>query len=337
MAQPVTVYRWDDAGAPSLTNRTPLEVLTILKKCLVEGYGEKAPLGWTMPFEDAANYKAVFRNNPAVGSGSYVQARSANGTNNSNIAVSMTPAKFISDVDTLVQPGLTRPFSLSSGFTAWVLIGTATGFYLLAGLPTSVCAGWASNLEQHIFVGDIDSLLPNDAGRFVVVSVPQSSGNLTGTSYAGWNTSFYLFNAQGGASSIGTANCRLYDADNFDGYKDYVIGVAFNASATSASSPPPSPLESKLDLYMRPFLTLAGSSSTTIINTSLTDRFGNWANSSQVSPTLRGFLPGFIYELAPRYATQNWPVTELINDQEHWLLRNTAGLIAGFWLNMEEW
>lgn len=46
---PVKVYRWDDAGAPQVL---PAEgdIKTILKACLVTGYGEnenrKEPLGW---------------------------------------------------------------------------------------------------------------------------------------------------------------------------------------------------------------------------------------------------------------------------------------------------
>lgn len=334
MAQPVTVYRWDDVGAPTLTNRTPAEIITILKKCLVEGYGAKAPLGWTMPFEDAGNYKAVFRNSPTDGSGSYVQVKSSNGTNSSNIAVSMTPAKFMSDVNTFVQQGLTRPLSITTGFTAWVLIGTATGFYLFAGTPVSAVSGWVSFTEQQIFVGDFASIIPNDAGRFIVIAVPSNSGNLTGTSYTSWSNTFGGFLTTGGYQSSATSHCRVYDADNFDSYTDYQIGVMFNASNTSSSTLPVSPLENKLDLFMRPYLIRVNS---TINNTADTDRLGKWANSSQVSPVLRGFLPGYIYELAPRYTTESWPITELTNGQEYWLIRNSFGRTAGHWINMVEW
>ena len=52
---PVKVYRWDDAGAPQVM---PVDgaVKTILKACLVTGYGEnenrKEPLGWEMLHEN---------------------------------------------------------------------------------------------------------------------------------------------------------------------------------------------------------------------------------------------------------------------------------------------
>lgn len=48
---PVTVYRSTDDNAPIL-DRSPNCVAIILKACLVTGYGDKEPAGWTMPFED---------------------------------------------------------------------------------------------------------------------------------------------------------------------------------------------------------------------------------------------------------------------------------------------
>ena len=49
---PVKVYRWDDAGAPKLTTDAGA-FKTVLKACLVTGYGEaenhKEPLGWENP------------------------------------------------------------------------------------------------------------------------------------------------------------------------------------------------------------------------------------------------------------------------------------------------
>lgn len=59
---PVKVYRWDDEGAPKVL---PAEgdIKTILKACLVTGYGEnenrKEPLGWEMLFENGND--ACFR------------------------------------------------------------------------------------------------------------------------------------------------------------------------------------------------------------------------------------------------------------------------------------
>lgn len=59
---PVTVFRWDDEGAPQVELAAG-SIKTILKACLVTGYGEgnkrKDGLGWEMAFEKAQ--EACFR------------------------------------------------------------------------------------------------------------------------------------------------------------------------------------------------------------------------------------------------------------------------------------
>lgn len=59
---PVKVYRWDDEGAPQVESAAG-SIKTILKACLVSGYGEgnnrKDALGWEMAFEKTQ--EACFR------------------------------------------------------------------------------------------------------------------------------------------------------------------------------------------------------------------------------------------------------------------------------------
>ena len=59
---PVKVYRWDDEGAPQVESEAG-SIKTILKACLVTGYGEgnkrKDGLGWEMAFEKTQ--EACFR------------------------------------------------------------------------------------------------------------------------------------------------------------------------------------------------------------------------------------------------------------------------------------
>lgn len=59
MAKTPTVYRWDDAGAPDISTLLPSDTAkdlrifhTIIKACLVDGYGSKAAAGWSMPLEE---------------------------------------------------------------------------------------------------------------------------------------------------------------------------------------------------------------------------------------------------------------------------------------------
>lgn len=55
---PVKYYSWQDDQAPQLSNVDGV-IKTILKACLVTGYGSKAGAGWTSLFEDA--YRIVLR------------------------------------------------------------------------------------------------------------------------------------------------------------------------------------------------------------------------------------------------------------------------------------
>lgn len=55
---PVTLYQSTDTDAPQLANAQG-SLKTLLKACLVTGYGDKQPLGWAMPFEE--DHKAVFK------------------------------------------------------------------------------------------------------------------------------------------------------------------------------------------------------------------------------------------------------------------------------------
>lgn len=55
---PVKYYSWQDDQAPQLSN-VDGAIKTILKACLVTGYGSKAGAGWTALFEDA--YRIVLR------------------------------------------------------------------------------------------------------------------------------------------------------------------------------------------------------------------------------------------------------------------------------------
>lgn len=57
---PVKVYLSTDKDAPRL-DRTPNCVATILKACLVTGYGEKEGAGWSLPFEDGAKGVKVLK------------------------------------------------------------------------------------------------------------------------------------------------------------------------------------------------------------------------------------------------------------------------------------
>ena len=66
MAVP-TVYRWDDTGAPILChNIDPNGIVSVVKACLINGYGDKTPpgAGYQLEYENvdgAALHSQVFQ------------------------------------------------------------------------------------------------------------------------------------------------------------------------------------------------------------------------------------------------------------------------------------
>lgn len=62
------IYRSNDAGAPVLNGQLG-SLITVLTKCLVDGYGSKAAAGWTLAL--SGTNKAIFQNSPTLGTGTY--------------------------------------------------------------------------------------------------------------------------------------------------------------------------------------------------------------------------------------------------------------------------
>lgn len=58
----VRVYQNTDPDAPPLRGNTPGDLLNLLTKCLVDGYGDKPGAGWTRPF--VSGNVGVFRQGP---------------------------------------------------------------------------------------------------------------------------------------------------------------------------------------------------------------------------------------------------------------------------------
>jgi hypothetical protein len=182
MPQAVTVYRWDDPGAPQIgsTDYWP-GILNILKKCLVEGYGTKAAAGWTVEYEDGPGNKCVFRNDPVEGSGGYVQFQKQ-----SNAVTWFKGAASMTAIDTFIHQGYMQGINLSTAYNngIWILIASKTAFYLTFGISGVNGLNLASNSANPshftIFVGDIVGTVKNDPGMFVARG--RSTGSFTAAS-----------------------------------------------------------------------------------------------------------------------------------------------------------
>lgn len=332
MSQAVTVYRWDDAGAPQLTNGKPSELIDILNKCLVTGYGSKSPLGWTMPFYEPATQSVVFRNNPAVGgSGGYVKLYSNTAADANNTPMRLTYAQTVSDINTFFGQGNVQSVWLGTNMTRWVIIGTAIGFYLTIdqSTPTLKMTG-PSNFGTAAYIGDFYSSIPSDAGRFIAFS---SFWNATFSSSASEDSLYYMRAAN---DSLVRTPFKIYDADGFNGSRDYTLNILYPGNTGGITNSVVLSEPTSNEILMPAFFWITNMA----ITSTAVDRLNVSVRDSTLSPTIRGTLPGYGYSLKVGYQNTTWPFTKSINGNLHWLLRSfiQGGYTsAGAFINMEQW
>ena len=126
--KPVTVYRSTDTNAPQLTNAAG-SLKTVLKACLVEGYGSQASLGWEMKAEDTTS--AVFRSKDPKASNTALQIKNT-GTSYADPAMLVEPVGL--DQAKKVVADTSKRFQYwRSPLTSnkWMLIGHSRAFALL--------------------------------------------------------------------------------------------------------------------------------------------------------------------------------------------------------------
>lgn len=301
MGLPVTVYRWDDDGAPQLTNRKPSEIIDVLKKCLVDGYGSKQPLGWTTAFEDAVNFKIAFRNSPTDGTGGYVQFWAVNGSDSDGGNVRFRGAKSMTGIDQFIHEQIQMQFSLGTNCDKWVVIGTSRSFWIFVHSRTDSPSGSSVN-KLNAFIGDIESFTPNDPGAFVNVYY-HTQNDMTESS---WN---YEFSYSMDANSV---LCRIYGIDGSSDSQVYRMDGNFSIGNSVNGIP------TQNRVFNKPLI-----------------RSYSMSATLEYAPNLRGYIPGLLYSTVGGYADQPWPVIETIGDQDAMLM---PGYYFGkSWVTMENW
>jgi hypothetical protein len=329
MSLPVTVYRWDDVGAPQLVNRTPSEILNIVRKCLVDGYGTKPSLGWSVIFDEPVSLSLVLRNDPVLGSGSCVKLSARGGADTAGIMLDFIPAISYTDINTPYRRGYSACVqSFLANMTKWVVIGTPVGFYIILSNTERVSA-YDKREDDLCFVGDINSIIPADTGKFIALNSINTNGDDTSTSHASWSTTLAYAWYTTGKISHSSSPMKIYNADGSDNSYVYTITVPF---APYKSSSPTVLTTERLGIYTPLYVQQTNK----IIIDSTLDVDGNHMFCSTVSPTLRGFLQGLLIEISPRYSSESWPVYDVINGQQHFLLRSQT-TSAFTWINCEEW
>ncbi|MGI2158039.1 hypothetical protein [Shewanella baltica] len=307
MGLPVTVYRYTDAGAPQIVSGTPTEWINVLKKVLVEGYGAKSPLGWTLEFEDAGVRSVAFRNATTEGgSGGYVKFYSTDGSNTAYKTLGMKCAMGMTGIDAYFKPLWARGFTPSSNHKGWEIIGTKRGFYLILHytVNTLMGLGGLTSDTQVYFIGDIHSVNINDTCPFTIVSASAQTSDVTSTSgitdYSG-NT----FSAQ----------MYALDGSNTSSMYSFLKGHAYRNSANYDGNAESLGINhSMIQIY------IYGVAS---------------QNNNQQLPFGRGFVPGLYISSFAGYRTESWP-KELTQDTVKWVLLRSY-VSPQFWISLGDW
>ena len=316
MGLPVTLFRSSDAGAPFPNPTKPSEWIAIFKACLVDGYGSKPSLGWTLEFEDAANFKAVFKNSLTDGgSGGAIQVQSHDGTDSGWTRI--TAAKEITALDTLVEAGGYRGLSANGSYNnGWTLVGCGRSFYVR---QETNLAAWNNtgtsyyNTSIALWIGDIQSDVPNDQHIFTIVS-------------NGWNRS-----AMDNSLKTGYRSCGLYNYDSAGqyGYKAALDAVDGSGTAADYMSP-----WKVLNTSPNSYTASPSSLGVPIDFTAATLTHSNFSN--QLLPASRGSIPGLFVTSFLGFYGRNIPIVETVGGvdfeiQYDYYTTGVAVQISGEW------
>jgi hypothetical protein len=250
------VYRWDDASAPTL-NGTRGSVLNVLDAVLVNGYGSKASLGWSLAY--TATNKRAYR---SQGNAMFYRFDSASTTGTQYTNVSGFES--MSDVDTGTGrfPASGTNLFVTASNTAdttvrpWCIIGDEKGFYFFSWYNNTTSPVNTKNNVLGWYIGDIVSIIPGDVYNSVLIgSYPVSYLSTFDT-----NGKYICRNKDGAAGAI---TC---------GFLGQAWGIQGYMGSTYSSAYPLSYPYYGQFLYSRPMLCDTGS-----------------------AQTPRGFAPGLFY------------------------------------------
>ncbi|GIU22259.1 hypothetical protein [Shewanella sp. MBTL60-007] len=326
MVDAVTVFRNIDAGAPQLTGRKPSDIVAILRACLVDGYGSKQPLGWTVEFDNAIDVGVVFRNNVAAGgSGGYCKFSASADT--AGAMLDIRSAQSMTDIDTLIKAGYrSRIGSHNVNWTEWWVVGTPKAFYLIIGDSVDTRMGARrAVLESQLFCGDIHSFIPQDQAPFIAnCNYYAGDAQMNSASYS--NCFMYWWRNRTNKAPLN--GLKMYGADGTSNAVDHGFMTPSGHFSEYASSAP----SVRQGVYCD---TLIGVHSVSP-DSSAVDPDGVPYVSSRKYPAYRGKLPGILNEVFTSIQDGTYPMVIDVEGQQHLVFRQPA-LTLNVWLNLEEW
>lgn len=322
MADAVTVYKWDDVGAPQIVDGKPSEYMNVIKKCLVDGYGIKAAAGWSVAQEDITPYLAV-RNNDTGGSGGVFEMSCA--TNNDAGAYVIVSAH-IDFVDSsnkgrsFQKTVISRGLATTSGMLKnWIVLATDTAFLFFVTSDSRLSAnGFATNNHISLWCGDLNSFYANDPARFVLISTQNDAMSL----HYAHNFAYQIQMKNEDSLSVyaldGQNNRALHSLVSVISNKSIYITLG----ATIAHDEPEISV-------LSPFYVNAGANSGA-------DTIADYLNSDTF-PRVRATLPGVFCSQQAGFASKPMPHFKTINGQLHFQLPNPHNYLSMIWINCEQW
>lgn len=172
MGTPVKIYKSSDTDAPQITGGRG-DVKTVLKACLVAGYGtaatRKEPLGWEIVAgtESADGFNCAFRPTAADSGKNIIHIAGAN-----TLAVTLT-AYFDTDINGALvnpSPAMAAMPTFKSGGVDWMVVGHHKSFILIIRIRT------APNLNEPLgaqgsalFFGELENRINNPRGNTLLM------------------------------------------------------------------------------------------------------------------------------------------------------------------------
>lgn len=213
-----TLYKSTDGSAPSLTKANGT-LVSLLDACLVNGYGAKSPLGWSIVH--TATNKRVYQG----ASGTGFQLRVDDSGNDYEVKVR---GGTFSDVDTLSADGFPTVAQLAngcfwqktstvSGARPWVLIGDGKRFFFVCQVDTT------SDRWNCGYFGDFASYKAGDTYNCVIIGKAASNSNEDGDN-------FCVFNQ----TALGNAIAGMYCPRSYTGSGSAITLAKFSDSRFSS-------------------------------------------------------------------------------------------------------
>lgn len=193
----VRFYSSSDAGAPAVRGNTPGDIINLLTKCLVDGYGSKPGAGWTKPF--TGTNVAAFKQG-AGSNGMYLRVDDTRTDTQYRRAV-VVGYEAMTDVNT----GAPQPFPTtgqkptggtwythySSGSVAtprpWMIIADEKFFWFMINTYPENGAVSSSYQECYAF-GDIIPFKPGDTTHTCLLCSDQDNNPNSTESYPWYGT-----------------------------------------------------------------------------------------------------------------------------------------------------